>query len=93
MRGRDYRRRMAVKNERRLMKIITDYRRLPRAGYVEHGWVNGEWQAIGEYIKYPKNSNMKKYFKKLTTRKVRHSETFANGNSYRKCMEYRWNFW
>ena len=35
MRGRDYRRRMTAKKERRLKTILTTYCRVPRAGY--HG--------------------------------------------------------
>lgn len=31
--------------------------------------------------------------KRQTKRKVRRSESFPNGNGYRKCIEYQWQFW
>ena len=93
MRGRDYRRRMTAKKERRLKKILTTYGRPPRAGYVECGWVDGVWKPVGGYVKRPKNSNIQKYLKRQSRRLVRRSEPFQNGNSYRKCMEYQWRFW
>ena len=92
MRGRDYRRRMKAKKERRLKTILTTYCRVPRAGYVECDWIDGVWKPVGEYIKRPKNSNRQKYLKRQSRRLVRRSEPFPNGNSYRKCMEYRWHF-
>ena len=47
----------------------------------------------GKHIKRPKNSNKQKFLKRQSRRLVRRSEPFPNGNSYRKCMEYRWHFW
>ena len=93
MRGKTYRRRMAIKKERRRIKIVTAYAHSPRAGSIDCGWVDGVWQPEGKYIKFPKNSNMQKYLKRQSKRKVRRSEPFANGNSYRRCLEYRWQFW
>ena len=92
MRGRDYRRRMNAKKERRLKTILTTYCRVPRAGYVECDWVEGEWKPVGKYIKRPKNSHKQKFLKRESRRLVRRSEPFPNGNSYRKCMEYRWHY-
>ena len=93
MRGYAYRRTMKAKKDRRLRKILSDCRYTPHAGYVECDWVDGVWQPVREYIQYPKNSNMQKYLKRQSNRKVRRSEAFSNGNSYRKCMEYRWQFY
>lgn len=90
MRGYAYRRTMKAKKDR---KILIDCRYTPHAGYVEYGWVDGVWQPVREYIQYPKNSNMQKYLKRQSNRKVRRSEAVPNGNSYRKCMEYRWQFY
>ena len=92
MRGRDYRRMMDAKKERRLIEIVTSHGSLPRAGYIRCGWVDGVWQPIGNHVKLPQNSNKQKYLKRQSRRMVRRSEPFANGNSYRKCMEYRWHF-
>ncbi len=93
MRGRAYRRSMAEKKEDRRIKIVTTYGYLPRAGYIQCGWVDGVWEPIGNHIKYPKNSNRQKYLKRQSRRLVRRSEPFSNGNSYRKCLEYQWHFY
>lgn len=93
MRRYAYSRTMKAKKDRRLRKILSNCRYTPHAGYVECNWVDGVWQQVREYIQYPKNSNMQKYLKRQSNRKVRRSETVPNGNSYRKCMEYRWQFY
>lgn len=93
MRGKAYRRSMAAKKKDRLVKIVTAYGYLPRAGYIECGWIDGVWQPTEDHIKRPKNSNKQKYLKRQSRRKVRRSEPFPNGNAYRKCMEYQWHFW
>lgn len=93
MRGRAYRRLETAKKNRKRLRIVTAFHPSPRAGSVEWGRVDGVWQPTGTHIKYPKNSNMQKYLKRQSRRKVRRSEPFPNGNSYRKCMEYRWQFW
>jgi hypothetical protein len=93
MRGKAYRRMMEMKKKHRLVKIATAYGYLPRAGYIECGWVDGVWKPVGNHIKYPKNSNKQKYLKRQSRRLVRRSEPFSNGNSYRKCLEYQWHFY
>ena len=93
MRSKAYRRAMAAKKDRRLRKIITEYRCKPTVGYVDRAWVEGALQPVGDHIRYPKNSNIQKYLKRQSRRKVRRSAPFPNGNAYRKCMEYRWQFW
>ena len=93
MRGKAYRRDMQHKKDRRLREIIVQCRPKPSAGSIMHAWVDGVWQPVGDYIRYPKNSNIQKYLKRQTKRKVRRSEPFPNGNGYRKCMEYQWQFW
>ena len=40
---------MTAKKERRLKTILTTYCRVPRAGYVECDWVEGEWKPVGKY--------------------------------------------
>ena len=93
MRGKAYRRDLEAKKDRRLRKIITECRCTPSVGYIEREWVDGVLQPVGDHIRYPKNSNIQKYLKRQTRRKVRRSETFPNGNGYRKCVEYKWTFW
>ena len=93
MRGKAYRRDMEAKNDRRLRKIITECRCTPIVGCIERELVDGVLQPVGDHIRYPKNSNIQKYLKRQTRRKVRRSAPFQNGNSYRKCIEYKWQFW
>lgn len=84
---------MAEKKKNRRIKIAIDYSRMSRVGSIECKVIDGVWQPTGTHIKYPKNSNIQKYLKRQSRRKVRRSEPFPNGNSYRKCMEYHWEFW
>lgn len=93
MRGKAFRRDMQNKKDQRLREIIVQCRCKPSAGSITHTWIDGVWQPVGDYIKYPKNSNIQKYLKRQTKRKVRRSEPFPNGNGYRKCIEYQWQFW
>ncbi len=93
MRGKAYRRDMQVKKDRRLRKIIAHRHSGPLVGYIPHEWIDGVCQTAGDYIRYPKNSNIQKYLKRQLRRKVRRSAPFQNGNSYRKCIEYKWQFW
>ena len=93
MRGKDYRRDMQDKKDRRLRKIIARRHSGPLVGYIPREWNDGVCQPAGDYIRYPKNSNIQKYLKRQSRRKVRRSAPFQNGNSYRKCIEYKWQFW
>ena len=54
MRGRAYRRAMRDKKDRRLRNIITNCGYIPHAGYIDWDLVDGVWQPVGKYIKYPK---------------------------------------
>ena len=87
MRGRDYRRDMQLKKERRLRKIIAHRHSGPLVGYIRSEWIDGVCQPVGDYIRYPQNSNIQKYLKRQSRRLVRRSESVPNGNSYRKCIE------
>ena len=93
MRGKAYIRDMQDKKERRLREIIAHRHSGPLVGYIPHEWNDGVCQPAGNYIRYPKNSNIQKHLKRQSKRKVRRSEPFQNGNSYRKCTEYKWQFW
>lgn len=93
MREKAFRRDMQNKKNRKLREIIARYRCKPSVGTITHAWIDGVWQPVGAYIKRPKNSNIQKHLKRQTKRKVRHSEPFPNGNGYRKCIEYKWQFW
>lgn len=93
MRGKAYRRDMQDKKDRRVRKIIAHRHSGPLVGYIPLERNDGACRPAGDYIRRPKNSNIQKYLKRQSKRKVRRSEPFQNGNSYRKCMEYKWQFW
>ena len=93
MRGKAYRRDMQFKKDRKIRKIIAHRHSGPLVGYIPHEWIDDMRLPKGDYIRYPKNSNIQKYLKRQSRRKVRRSEPFQNGNSYRKCIEYKWQFW
>lgn len=93
MRNRSYRREMKLEKDKRLRKIInecTRYRYAPHIGYIDWDYVDGVWQPVGKYIKYPKNSVKQKFLKRQSNRKVRRSDISTKGNGYRKCSEYWW---
>lgn len=86
--GRAYRRYMNRKKDAALRRII-NCKYVPWAGYVKWDWVDGVWSPVGDHIKYPKNSNILRYYKRLSNRTVRrYKDTFPKGNHYRKCFEY-----
>ena len=93
MRGKAYRRDMQDKKDRRLRGIIAHRHSGPLVGYIRFEWNDDVCQPAGDYIRYPKNSNIQKYLKRQSKLKVRRSEPFQNGNSNRKCTEYKWQFW
>lgn len=72
------------------MRIMT-YGYKPGIGYTEWGWKDGVCQPIGNYIKYPKNSNRQTFLKTYSNRKVRrYKGDIHNGNSYRRHFDYAW---
>lgn len=72
----------------------------PSRGWIKDSIkVNGKWIDVPEekqYVKYPKNSNMQKYYKKYSNRRFRRNvldELPAKGNHNRKYTEYWWILW
>ncbi len=88
--GMAYRRAMAVKHRDGLIKIINNIGYNPCVGYVDWDWVDGIWQPVGKYIKYPKNSNAQRYWKRHSNKIVRKSREPYRNNQYRKCFDYWW---
>lgn len=91
--GMEYRRAMAIKHRDDLMWIINHCGYNPMAGYVDWDWVDGKWQPVGKYIKYPKNSNAQRYWKRYSNKIVRRSKEVYRGNQYRKCFDYWWTLY
>ena len=90
MRNRDYRRKMKKKKDIRLRNIITTVGYAPFAGYIDCDNINGRWEITGKYIKYCKNSNRQRFYKKHSNRIVRKSDVPHKGNGYRKYFDYWW---
>lgn len=57
MRNGAYRRTMKAKQNKKLRKIINEYTKYaPHIRYIGWDYVDGVWQSVGKYVKYPKNS-------------------------------------
>ncbi len=92
--GRAYRRRMKHIKNKRLMKIVNMGNGYNiSAGYVDWALVDGEYVPVGKYIKYPKNSNKQKYFKRYSNHIARKKEVPVKGNGYRKHFDYWWTLY
>lgn len=88
--GSAYRREMTRLKEKRLRQIITTCGYNPSAGYIDYDYVDGVWQPVGKYIKYPKSSKRQKFYKKYSNRIVRRSSLPTKGNGYRRHFDYWW---
>lgn len=91
--GSAYRRLMKKQKKDRLMKIINRGGYNPAAGYVDWDFVDGKWQPIGKYIKYPKNSNQQRFFKRYSNKVARRKELPTKGNGYRRHFDYWWTLY
>ena len=90
--GRCYRRLMTKRKDQRLRNMIRQERwYYPYRGYFDWGFVDGVWQEVGKYVKYPRNSNRQQYLKKLSSRRVRRYPYLPpKGNHYRRVFDYWW---
>ena len=91
--GSAYRREMEIKHRKDLIWIIHNCGYNPAAGYIDWDWVDGIWQPVGKYIKYPKNSNAQRYWKRHSNKIVRKRNEVFRGNQYRKCFDYWWTMY
>ena len=89
-RDRNYRRAKALHKKKRLLKILNLKGYNPARGYVDWALADGQWKPVGNHIKYPKNSNKQRFYKRYTKRIVRRNELPRKGNGYRKCFDYWW---
>lgn len=89
--GTAYRRLMYKQKKDRLMKIINDGYNL--TAYVDFDYVNGEREQTGKHIKFPKNSNQQKFFKRYSNRIARRKELPTKGNGYRRHFDYWWTLY
>lgn len=91
--GAQYRRAMTVKHRDDRMWIIKNCGYNPSVGYVDCDVQDGIWVWTGNYIKYPKNSNAKQYWKRHSNKIVRKRNEAFRGNQYRKCFDYWWTLY
>ena len=91
--GLAYRRAMKTKHKAAMMQILSYGYYKPTVGYVKRIYVDGRYQQVGKYIKYPKNSNAERYWKRHSNRVIRRRNEIYHGNQYRKCFDYWWTLY
>ena len=87
-----YRRKMKVKH-REQIRENTSYGNNRtwcgyKAAYVDWNFDGDDWHPSGNYVKYPKNSKGKGFWKKHANRFVRRSEDVYHGKQYKKACDY-----
>ncbi len=91
--GRTYRRKMARQKFEKKRETGVYSR---QGCWTDWGVVDGKWQPVGKYIKYPHDSEMRSYFKKYSNRKVRrakYDDISTKGNGYRRQFDYWWTLY
>ncbi len=80
---------MKKRKDRRLRNIIRQGGYFPYRGYIDWDFVDGVWQEVGKYIKYPKNSNRQQYLKRTGNHIVRRYPDLPHkGNLSRRVFDY-----
>lgn len=87
--GKAYRRYMDFKHKDKRMRIIELHKFCYNMGYIDWGWKDDQWQQTGKYIKYPKNSNRQKFYKRYSNKVIRRVKNGLHGNQYRKYFYYK----
>ena len=89
--GLAYRRAMSRKKRDSLIKNIVIGAISFRSGRVDHNFTDGRWVAIGRYVKRPKNSKLKRFYKKYSNHLLRRGAEYGSGKSgYKRCFDYWW---
>ena len=91
--GLAYRRAMKTKHKAAMMQILSYGYYKPTVGYVKRIYIDGRYQQVGKYIKYPKNSNAEHFWKRHSNRIIRRRNEIYRGNQYRKCFDYWWTLY
>ena len=91
-RDRGYRRKVQRKARRRLLSIVAG-RYLPFVCYIKEEFVDGQWVITGNHVKENSSSERKKFLKRQSNRKIRHSDDVSGGNAYRKHYDVYWEAW
>lgn len=85
--GKAYRRKMnRLKIDRAIEK--SEYSR-NRTAWVPIEMVDGEW-VDGNHLQHASRSNRRRYYKKLSNRKIRRSFCSGKGSNYKRHFDYWW---
>ena len=87
-----YRRKMKHKHLEQIRKITSyGYNRSwcgYKAAYVDRIFDGDQWTPSGKYVKYPKNSKGKQFWKRHSNRFIRRSLEGYRGKQYKKACDY-----
>ena len=89
-----YRRKMKRKHLEQIRKN-TMYSRCgylyrSKVAYVDWDYDDEDWYPSGKYVKYPRNSNNKQFWKGYSNKVIRRSDKLYRGNQYKKAFDYQY---
>lgn len=92
--GLAHRRAMSRNKRDRLIKNIVIGAIPFWSGYVDYDFVDGRWVAVGKYVKRPKSSKLKRFYKKYSNHLLRRGAEYGSGKSgYKRCFDYWWELY
>lgn len=89
--GRAYRRAMNAKKRNKRVALASSRYSSIHSGYVDWDYVDGIWSPVGKYVKYSKNSNRQKFWKRYSNKIIRKGAIIGSGKGgYKRCFDYKW---
>lgn len=90
--GSAYRRKMKRKHLEQVRKNTmyshSGYLYRSKVAYVDWDYDDEDWYPSGKYVKYPRNSNNKQFWKGYSNRVIRRNGEAHRGNQYKKVYKY-----
>ena len=90
--GMAYRRKMKRKHLEQVRKNTmyshSGYLYRSKVAYVDWDYDDEDWYPSGKYVKYPRNSNNKQFWKGYSNRVIRRNGEAYRGNQYKKVYKY-----
>ena len=90
--GAAYRRKMKRKHLEQVRKNTmyshSGYLYRSKVAYVDWDYDDEDWYPSGKYVKYPRNSNNKQFWKGYSNRVIRRNGETYRGNQYKKVYKY-----
>ncbi len=84
----------SIRKNDRLLRIINYGWYAPHIGYIDWGYDGRTLLHSGKYIKYPRNSQLQKWMKRKTSRRIRCCRGVPKkGNYYRRLFDYWWTLY